>query len=106
MTLQESGRGRAPCSQWPPILSVGFYLHCRLQAGPLLGALGGLLGAAAERVLDWVITAWDWVRAKWGGGWLRGGELGPAAAGHLWQLVGRRRLAVRGCCPTVGSRRQ
>lgn len=55
---------------WTHCLSEGVKADLADKAAPVLG----LLGALAERALDLVITAWDWVRAKVAGErcWARG----------------------------------
>lgn len=52
---------------WAHLLPAGLKEDIAAKAGPALGAAGAVLGALFEKVLDLVITAWDWARAKLGG---------------------------------------
>lgn len=55
---------------WAHCLPEGVKAEVAERLSPVLGVLGAL----AERVLDFVINVWDWLRAKMGGGCLLAGS--------------------------------
>ncbi len=62
---------------WAHFLPSGLKEDLGAKLAPVLGLLGALL----EKVLDAVITAWDWLRSKLGGA--------PGGRRERWGACGR-----------------